>query len=350
MSALRLLDGAPEAYPAMMGAIASARRSVLLEIYRLDAAGIGADFLDALADARRRGARVEVRVDGWGSAVTAPALAERLEAAGCELRVYNRLRDTLWGRFDRNHRKILVVDERVGFVGGLNLADEYLGGPQGAPWADVAVRVEARGCAALTRAVRREHGRATIDRDVDVWLSGRGGGWRLLRRYRRAFEDASRRIWLAHAYFLPDRRLVRRLVRAARRGVDVRLLMPARSDVPLATHAIRGLYPRLQRAGVRIFEWERSVLHAKLALVDDRTTLVGSFNLDPLSFMNRECLLDAASRSLAGQAGAWLEARFDDAREVPESSGSWFDRRIRAPLGLRLRDVTWRAARALAAG
>jgi cardiolipin synthase len=145
---------------------------------------------------------------------------------------------------------------------------------------------------------------------VRVWLSGFGGGGRLRRRYLRAFGGARRRIVVAHAYFMPDRRLVRSITAAARRGVEVKLVLAGRSDVALVKPAARRLYRRLLAAGVEIAEWTGSVLHAKAAVVDGERLLVGSFNLDPFSLANLEVLAEVEDGEVAAAGERWIRAHF----------------------------------------
>jgi cardiolipin synthase len=328
---VRLLDGGREAYPAMLAAIGSARREVFLEVYHFSAEGIGAEFVAALSAAARRGVRVEVILDGIGSAPGATGVANALEAAGCDVRVWGRMLHLFAGRLRRNHRKILAVDGEIAFVGGLNIADEYglpRPPPDERPWADLALALRGPVAAWLQERGRRERGRSPAG-PVRIWLSGVGGGHRLRRRYLKSFGGARRTLDVAHAYFLPDRRLVRSMTAAARRGVEVRLVVPGASDVAIFGPATRRLYRRLLRAGVRISEWSRSVLHAKAAAVDGARLLVGSFNLDPLSLANLEALAEVEEPDAVAGGSRWIRARFEEGEEVTLDRigrGSWLER------------------------
>ena len=288
-----LLDGGEQAYPRMLLAIARAQRSVHLEVYAFAPSGVGARFVEALGQAAGRGVRVQVVIDGWGSARGGRAVAAALREAGCAVRIYNRLLAMLVGRFGRNHRKILLVDDEVAFLGGINIGDENVGEGVRLGWADLALEIRGPQCARLGQMIRREP-QTSVDSSLRIYLSGLGGGWRLRRRYLKAFASARQRIHVAHGYFLPDRGVVRAITAAARRGVQVRLLLAGRSDVPFARAATRSLYRRLLAAGVHIHEWSGSVLHAKVATVDGRRLLVGSFNLDPFSLANLEALVEVA--------------------------------------------------------
>jgi cardiolipin synthase len=314
--AIELLDGGDEAYPRMLAAISGAMRSIHLEVYAFSFAGVGARFVEALARAAQRGVKVGVIIDGWGSARGGRAVAAALRTAGCKVEVYNRLRALLLGRFGRNHRKLLLIDEEIAFLGGINIGDQNvmgLGRPVGA---DLALEIRGPQCALLARMIRREP-RPALSTSLRINLSRLGGGWRLRRRYLKAIARARRRVLIAHGYFLPDHGIVRAITAAARRGVQVHLLLAGRSDVPLAHLATQSLHRRLLAAGVRIHEWSQSVLHAKVATVDGALLLIGSFNLDPFSLANLGVLVEVADTRVVAQAERWIETHF--ARSPPAS-------------------------------
>jgi cardiolipin synthase len=320
-----LLHGGREAFPRMLRAIRAARQSVHLEVYHLAREGVGDTFREALSQAALRGVRVTVILDGWGSALDGRWLQSMLEPDGAEVKIYHPLSALFTGRFRRNHRKILVVDGEVAFLGGINISDEYgFVGPGLAPdlaeespeWLDLAVEI--RGAPAAWLEARLRGDRVPRPRGpVQIHLSGIGGGGRLRNLYRRAFGGARSEILAAHAYFLPDRRFVRSITAAARRGVKVTLLLAGRSDVPLARVGTTRLYRKLVAAGVEIREWTRSVHHAKVAVVDGQTLLLGSFNLDPLSLSNLETLVEIDDPVTAGAARSWFAERAGQARLVP---------------------------------
>jgi cardiolipin synthase len=265
-----------------------------------------------------------VVLDGWGSALDGRLVKTALEADGCDVRIFHPLSALVAGRLRRNHRKILLVDGEVAFVGGINVSEEYgapgpgPAGDEGAPdrdWLDLAVEVRGRAALALEEQLRGG-ARRTRAGPVRIRLSGAGGARSLRQRYRKAFGAARREIVAAHAYFLPDRRFVRSITAAARRGVRVTLLLAGRSDVPLARAATLRLYRRLLQAGVDIREWTRSVHHAKVAVVDGRRLLLGSFNLDPLSLSNLEVLVEVNDPEVAASGLRWLGERIALSRPV----------------------------------
>jgi cardiolipin synthase len=283
----------------MLQAIAAARRTVRVESYIFARDAVGLRFIEELCAAARRGVEVLAVLDGFGSP-HARSIAAELRAAGARVRVHGRLLSLLLGHFLRNHRKLLVVDGEVAFAGGINISAAQAG------WADLAVEVRGPVCAALESALRHRRSSAAGE-EVHFLLSHPRGGHRLRRLYLKTIARAQRSVRLAQVYFLPDRRILRALTSAARRGIDVRLLLAGPLDVPLIGAVSARICRRLLRAGVRVFRWNDSVLHAKAASIDDRVLLVGSFNLDPLSLVNEELLVEARDPQAARDARGWFD-------------------------------------------
>lgn len=312
---LRLLDGGAEAFPRMIEAIHRARVWVHLEVYTFAHTGWGARFVEALIAAAARGVQVRVIVDGWGSVEYAPQLRQALAASSVQFEVYNPLFGMLQGRFRRNHRKMLVVDDDVAFVGGINIEDRYADSSARAGWADVALEMRGAPCVWLGRRLRGEEPPRTKG-TVRVHLSGVRGSKNLQKRYLKLFAHAQQRVLLAQAYFLPGPRLVRAILKAAGRGVKIVLLLTAKSDVPGVRAAMVREYHRLLSHGVEIHEWTESVLHAKAAVADGRRLIVGSFNLDPFSVANLESLVECVDPALTAQGEEWIASRVARARKV----------------------------------
>jgi cardiolipin synthase len=298
---VRVLTDGDEVFEAMWAAIAGAERSVLLTTYILEPDRVGERTLSELERAAERGCRVLLVLDAFGShRVSSDSLA-RLRARGATVVAFNpivRWRAPL-SRLVRNHRKILVVDERLAFCGGMNVAEEYAGARHGTGlFRDTQLALEgpcARDLAHLTERDMLEGGARRVLRAAGAFAGGETEAGSLVqildtneRRHRRAIQKALRvtlgrtleRCYLCSPYFVPPKRLMRALTHAARRGVDVRVLTAGRSDVPLVRLASQHLHGRLLRAGVRIFELEKRVLHAKTVTVDGVYASVGSFNLD----------------------------------------------------------------------
>lgn len=345
---VELLDGGAEAYPRMLLAISRAQRTVHMQVYAFAPSGVGARFVDALTHAARRGITVQVSIDGLGSARGGRTIAAALRQAGCTVRIHNRLLAFLVGRFGRNHRKLLLVDDEVAFLGGINIGDENVGEGQRLGWADLALEIRGPQCARLGQMIRNEsHG--PIDSALRIYLSALGGGWRLRRRYLHAFASARQRIHVAHGYFLPDGDVVRAITRAARRGIQVHLLLAGRSDVPFARAATRSLYRRLLASGVHIHEWNHSVLHAKVATVDGSRLLIGSFNLHPFSLANLEALVEVTDNQVVKQGEAWIQDHFERSRSMTSvEANSTLHRWLFDPLGLLVARVVEAMGRAIA--
>jgi cardiolipin synthase A/B len=313
---VELLSGGETLFPRMLAAIDGAQRHIHLEVYTMALDAVGHRFVTALENAASRGVRVHVTLDGFGSLEDGADIAIRLRTSGCQVTLFNPLSAWVRGKLLRNHRKILVVDEAVAFIGGINIAENYASQGPIPGWADLALEVQGPACKGLSQRLHGHKTPSSTSSHVRIYLSGLGGGGRLKKRYVKALKLARRRVYLAQAYFLPDRAIVRSLVQAARRGVEVTLLLAGRSDVPFARAATMRLYRQLLKAGVRIYEWQESVLHAKAAAVDEERLLVGSFNLDPLSLVNLEALVEVREHEAVIQGLRWMESRAAFAREV----------------------------------
>ena len=357
---LRLLRNGSAAYPEMLAAIDSAEQQILLEMYWFGSDVIGQKFAAALGAAAKRGVEVSIIFDAVGSVGASGEMFAELSRAGARVIEFNPIapwkrRFRLSRLTRRDHRKILVVDGKTGFTGGINIADYWLPREEGgAGWRDDMLRIDGPAVAGLSdcfaRVWGRLHGRKL--RVPDFLLqppppeSSRRGrlpavrvlGQRFLRTQRqisRAYlhyvRRAERRIFIANSYFVPDRRVLRALAQAARRGVEVSIIVPGQSDVDIVRHASRAVWGRLLRAGVRIFEWDESVLHAKTAVIDGLWSTIGTFNFDYMSLrMNLEVNVSVLDTRFAGRLEASFLEDFELCREV-----SLVDFRFR-PLGQRL--------------
>jgi cardiolipin synthase A/B len=285
-------------FPAMLGSIAVAKSHILLEMYLFESGQTADRFIDALSAAAGRGVKVFVLLDHFGAFYLRRRDRERLAESGVELASFNRLR---FGRrllnLPRNHRKLLLVDGEVAFTGGVGITDQF--DPAAFPnsyWHEI--MVEIRGpCVLDWQSVFKETWERSCDRPLDLpqGPARKGRGSRpgrvvlharaaakseISRSFINRVRHAERRIWLATAYFVPSWKLRRALRRAARLGVDVRLLLPGpRTDHPSVRILGRRYYGRLLRDGVRVFEYQPRFLHAKVLLVDDWLS-IGSSNLD----------------------------------------------------------------------
>jgi cardiolipin synthase len=327
-----------EATRSMLAAIESAREEVLVEFYIFTDDSTGKRFAQGLTAARQRGVRVCVLADAIGSFKTAAAFWKRMEADGIEVHLFHRLFPDLWWQAFRDHRKILVIDRQVAFTGGMNIADEYssfsMRKKHIAPGAmrDTHVRVE--GPIAWDLAVVFAEGWDHVGgkklpltpppADVDaparsLVLDSRPGRGHIETAAALAAiaTAANETLWLTNAYFAPGRAAVAILGHAARRGVDVRLLLAGKTDVQVLLHAGHGWYSRLLRKGVRIFEYQRALLHAKTLVADRHVSVVGSTNLDFRSFQfNAECNVVTFDDQVGATLAAIFEGDLRDSREI----------------------------------
>jgi cardiolipin synthase len=335
---LRWLRTGHEAYRSMLAAIDRAQHSIRLETYIYRAHGPGELFRTALVRAAARGVRVQVLLDGFGSSDLPSDYWRDLRQAGGTVLIFNPLSLRLFAL--RNHRKLLLVDDAIAFLGGFNIGPEYDGDGVSQGWRDLGLELcwpAALGPLAaafdsmfrhprihrrllhrlrLTAQTQLHHGR-----DNPVLCSGP----RLIRNeFRIALMRAlqrARRVQFISGYFLPSIRLRWALRRVARRGGSVELLLAGKTDVPLARSAGRSIYGSLLRAGVQIMEYQPQILHTKLAIIDD-LVFVGSSNLDTRSFgINYELMVRLADPDLAAEAREIFA--IDCARSVPISLRDW---------------------------
>lgn len=301
---VRLLTTGDACFDEFVAAINSARRGINLETYIFNSDAVGWMIAELLVKKAKRGVEVNVIYDAVGCLGTSPALFSFLRSGGVELVEFHPV--IPWRKYFnldmRDHRKLLVVDGRVAFVGGMNIGNEYAGRKyRGGDWRDTHLRIEGP----AVRDVQffffenwYRYGGAMVD-TARHFPSLDEPGKKLLmvlcsksRRqvkpiqesYISAINFAKQSIYITNAYFIPDARIYRALVRAVRRGVDVRLLLPGKSDLAIVQHASRYLYKRYLRHGIRVYEYRRSVLHAKTAVIDGIWSTVGSSNIDRRSF------------------------------------------------------------------
>jgi cardiolipin synthase len=349
---IRLLENGEEFYPRAFEVIAAARKEVLLETFILFDDKVGHQLAAALLQAANQGAQVDVTVDGWGSAYLPPEFVTRLIEAGVRLHIFDPVRTILSWRtkmFRRMHRKILVVDGERAFVGGINYSADHLADFGPAAKQDYAVEIEgpivdtirrfARAALKIGQPrrgwLRRRHeeaqegplpkvGEAQV---MFVTRDNRDHRTDIEKHYRAAIRLARHRVIIANAYFFPGYRLLKEMRRAARRGVEVRLILQGEPDMPIVKVAASLLYNHLLRAGVKIYEYTERPLHGKVAVVDDDWSTVGSSNLDPLSLsLNLEANVMILDRAFNRHLGEKLEGlmrhscRLIEEAELPHSN------------------------------
>ena len=345
-NAVRLLRDATENFPLWLAAIRQAARRVDLENYILADDSLGRQFATALAEAAARGVRCRVLYDWMGCRSKARApFWEDLRRHGVEVRCYNppSFKNPL-GWISRDHRKLLCVDGVVAFTGGLCIAQEWLGDPakQQPPWRDTAVEIRGPAVGHLEAAFSDSWSvagppslevverRDDIAGAIDLWvIPGRPDTMGLYRLGQLVAEIVQHRLWLSDAYFVATTGYARALAGAARAGVDVRLLVPGVTNLPLVGSLSRAGYHGLIEAGVRVFEWNGPMMHAKTAVADGRWSRVGSSNSNLASWIsNRELDIAIHDPGFAAEMEEMFEQDLRNATEI----GS-IGRRI-GPLGL----------------
>jgi cardiolipin synthase A/B len=351
-----LIDG-PSTYREMLAAIRGAERYIHLETYIFASDSVGQEFADALTERARAGVAVRVLYDAFGSFESSAEFFDGLRAAGVELREYHGFDITSPASVadlnTRDHRKILVVDGSVAFTGGINVSREYSsasGGrrsrdPQTTGWRDTHILIRGPAVAGFQQ-LFLENWRAQGEdvgpvpdapaapraqgEDLVQIVHAQGGDGEysaIYHAYLHAMELATERIWITQAYFAPDKRFLDTLRAAARRGVDVRIIVPGVSDVGLVLSASRSHYGSLLSAGVRLYETRDTVLHAKTAVIDGVWSTVGSSNLDYRSFLHND---EVNAVVLGSRFGALMEAQFleDTKAGKPVLLKDWQDRPI----------------------
>jgi cardiolipin synthase len=330
---LTLLENGAGYFPALIAALHAARHEIHLESYIFANDTAASAVAEALMQAARRGVETRLLLDGYGSRGLLAERLKALRAAGVTVYFFRPERDFLplhRRRFRRMHRKLVVIDARIGFVGGINLIDDLHGRKLAAPRQDYAVQVAGPLVADMHAAARRlwqlvQWSHLGLRRSEEVWLkpseeiAGTQRASFLTRnsvRQRRAIEAAylrairrsRREILIANAYFLPGLRFRHALIAAAQRGVRVRLIVQGHSDHPLYQLAARALYRHFLENGVELYEYHSSELHAKVAVIDDIWATVGSSNIDPFSLLlSREANIVVHDRTFAGQLQDSLE-------------------------------------------
>ena len=344
-----------EIFPAMLDAIKAAERTVDFATYVYWTGSIAPEFADALAERAKAGVEVNVLLDAVGAAKMEPALVERLEQSGATVAWFRPVRWwTLNKLNNRSHRKILVVDGRVGFTGGVGIAEEWTGDCEDpGHWRDTHVRVEGPAARDLLGGFLDNWAEATnrilsgrdhlpavdgFDDGVQVQVTrsnAEKGSTDAEQLFYAAIACARERLWLTTAYFAPRRAFVEALCEAVRRGVDVRVLVNGpHIDRHLVRRAGQQTYDQLLASGVRLFEYQRTMLHAKTLSVDSAWATIGSINFDNRSFaLNDELNLAVRDPAVVATFERHFLADLDDAVEL--DLDAWRAR----PLAQRAREV-----------
>ncbi|HVR30472.1 MAG TPA: phospholipase D-like domain-containing protein [Thermoanaerobaculia bacterium] len=349
------LQNGEEIFPAMLGAIRGAQKTITFETYIYWSGEIGEEFADALAERARAGVKVHVTIDWAGSIKMEEALLERMEEAGVQVERYRPLHWYNIHRLNnRTHRKLLVVDGRVGFTGGVGIADIWLGDAEDPDhWREAHFRIEGPAVAQLQMAFNDNWIKMTGvvlngeeyfpplapagAMDAHLFIASPAGGSESMHlMYLLAIAAAEQSIDLAASYFVPDELLIQALVAARQRGVRIRILLPGEHiDSQTVRLASKAEWGELLQAGVEIAEYEPTMLHVKLLVVDREMVSVGSTNFDLRSLrLNDEASLNVYDRGFGERMTAVFEA--DLARARRYTHAMWQQRPLREKLAEKL--------------
>jgi cardiolipin synthase len=341
-------------YPAMLNAINTAQTNICFETF-VFRDGVGATFVEALSAAARRGVQVHMLLDWLGSRTMEPQLLQAARTAGCDLHVYHPPSWYHLGRLNnRTHRKLLIVDGKLGFTGGVGMGIEWKDGLKGLPpWRDSHFKAEGPVVAQMQAVFvdnwikatgRVLHGAEYFPRlapagDMDAQMFGSspvGGSESMHLMVLLALAAARSSIDIQNAYFVPDKLTVESLCSAARRGVRVRIVVPGRyTDARVGRWAAQGLYGALLETGVQLYEYQPTMMHCKVLVIDGLWSSVGSANFDDRSFrLNDEANLNVFSEDLAREQIRLIDA--DIARSRRMVLKRWRSRRLGRRINERL--------------
>ncbi len=334
---VHILKNGTEAFPAMLEAIKNAQETINLEFYKIASDNTGWKFARLLADKSKQGCSVSIIYDAIGSIETGDGFFDYLRENRVKLLEFNPYAPFIrkhWGWVHRDHRKIMIVDGRIGFIGGINLTDEYTDSDRAAAWRDTDLCIEGPAVRELQKLflstwLSKEAGRKDTNRffpfiepkgDVTLKILGskERKNRRIIRRdYMGAIKNSGKYVCIESAYFIPDRGVQRVLKNAIKRGVSVILILPAKSDITAVQYASRRMYHRLLKWGAKIFLWQSTVLHAKTAVIDDRWSTVGSFNIDRISLLhNLEVNVAVMNEKFSKEMKAFMDLDLKNCKEL----------------------------------
>lgn len=338
-----ILQDAQQTYDCLEKAVTAATHHIHVLYYIIRDDKVGQWFRDLLVKQAQRGVQIRLMFDGVGSYFLSREFWQPLRACGAQIEAFLPPRFSPWvSNYNinfRNHRKLVIVDGKVGILGGINLGEEYLGKPPNAVWRDTHVQIQGPAVHLLQQCFAEDwchmtgelllsppyypkFPKAPGSDCVQIIPSGPDHNWYPIHLlFFLAITSALQRIWIATPYFIPDNSILTALITAAMRGVDVKILLPARGDHTLVHYAMRSYYQRLLRAGVEIYEYQKGMMHAKTIVVDGRCGTIGSANLDIRSFhLNFELNAFVYSRDFAQQLEYAFQLDLQDSqRVIPET-------------------------------
>lgn len=336
-NAVTVFQNGAEIFPPMLEAIAAAQSSVHFATFIYWGGEVPEMFADALIAAAQRGVTVRAVLDSDGAAKAPKPLVKRMCDSGCNVSWFQRAQWYDWERYNhRSHRRLLVVDGTVGFTGGVGIADEWSGnGDSPSHWRDTHVRIAGPSVASLQAAFIDSWNSCSNELPLDASLfpplerrgeitvcivqsNPSGGTSSAQRAYAALIAGAKHTLAISNAYFLPSPPFVDALIKAKARGVDVKVITPGPyHDEPAVRRAGRRTWGPLLAGGVELYEHQRTMLHSKVVVVDDRVTSIGSINFDPRSFsLNAECAAVILDAAIAGDVMRVFRADLKQSRRV----------------------------------
>lgn len=356
-----LFDG-PRTIAAMMVAVAAAKDHINLETYLFDQDPLGMKFAEQLIAKQKSGVQVNIIYDCFGTLGTPQAFFDRMQEAGIKLLPYQPVSPThrpwRWRLNNRDHRKILVVDGKVAFAGGVNITAAYSSGSgfrsldkpgTAVGWRDTHLQIEGPAVAAL-QWMFLDNWTSQKEGDVPardyfptllpqgtkvlrVLRSQPGNNPEIFKAYALAIQGATKSIHITAAYFIPDRQMMKALLGAARRGVDVKIILPSVSDSWFTSNAGHSLYAKMLKSGIKVYELKTAILHAKTAVIDGTWSTVGSTNLDMRSFLhNKEVNVVVMGDEFGSEMESAFREDLEDSKEI--LAEQWKQR----PMGKRLKE------------
>jgi cardiolipin synthase len=359
-----LLEDGPATYRAMLAAIAGAKDHINLETYIIEDDDVGRQFADLLLARQAAGVQVNLIYDSVGCIRTPRAFFERLKEGGVQVLEFNPVNPLTakkgWQVNNRDHRKLLVVDGRTAFIGGINISNVYSSGssptrstpssPKSGGWRDTQIQIDGPVVAEFQKLFlatwEKQHGPPLAGKNYFPALSPRGS--ELVRSIGSSYDDpysliyltlisaitnAEKSVHLTNAYFVPDPQMLQALLDTAQRGVDVTLILPALSDSNLVFHAGRSYYTELLAAGVKIYERGGGVLHSKTVVIDGVWSCIGSTNLDWRSFLHND---EINAVILGPEFARQMQAMFE--RDLAASTAITAEAWARRPLRFKFRE------------
>lgn len=295
---VQLLHSGAEYFDVLEECIEAAQESIHIQIYIFQLDKTGLRVYEALLRASKRNVKIRLLIDGYGSANFPEEWEANLVNNGAKFRRFSPVLNTTFVEIGRRlHQKIVLIDNQIVLIGGINFSDNYSGEGFGTPWLDYAVKIKGSCVSVISEyanqywvksytGLRKENYRPRKDENINVklksndWLRGRA---QISSSYRNAIKEAKVKIDIVNAYFLPGKRIRNALKKASENGVRVRVILAIQSDVKLILWATKYLYRWMLRSGIEIYEWKDSVIHAKIASFDSKWITIGSYNLNHLS-------------------------------------------------------------------